>query len=89
MACPKMDWGGTSRLPPQSSPSIDRTTQYISWLVARVDKFRKVFGSRVKDLKLGAQEALQGVERSATGDACPSCSGDRNPARAVRSRSSK
>ena len=26
MACPKMDWGGTSRLPPLSSPSIDRTT---------------------------------------------------------------
>src|SRR5262245_16391348 len=26
MACPEMDWGGTSRLPPLSSPSIDRTT---------------------------------------------------------------
>src|SRR6516162_6592714 len=26
MACLEMDWGGTSRLPTLSSPSIDRTT---------------------------------------------------------------
>ena len=35
-----------------------RWDEYISWLVQRVDKFRKVFGPRVKNLNLGTQEAL-------------------------------
>src|SRR6516225_872207 len=34
MACPEMDWGGTSRLPPLSSPSIERIAAVlaaVSW----------------------------------------------------------
>src|SRR6516225_5336186 len=47
MACPKMDWGGTSRLPTLPSPSIDRTTySRSSRRRPRVDRAPASFGPR-------------------------------------------
>lgn len=36
-----------------------RWDEYISWLVARVDKFKKAFGPRVKDLNLTQHAELE------------------------------
>src|SRR6516165_10724682 len=47
MACPEMDWGGTRRLPPLSSPSIiERRIAAVLAAVPRVDRAPASAGPR-------------------------------------------